>query len=115
MGNEVATFAQSWMRIGPLARSAATLNDGDTMITVGPDFTGTDHATLDDDAVGCRFRLDTQRLQPVGHDLDTIRLLDAQLLGTAQGGATLGACRGNEEHGKLVDGQRHGLRECRYP
>ena len=25
MGNEVATFAQSWMRIGPLARSAATL------------------------------------------------------------------------------------------
>ena len=27
MGNEVATFAQSWMRIGPLARSAATLND----------------------------------------------------------------------------------------
>ena len=79
----------------------------DAVIAMRPDFTGADCATFDDNPVRGRFSLDPQRLQAVSHHLDAVRLLDAQLFGTAQRGATFGTGRSYEEHREFVDRQRN--------
>ena len=62
---------------------------------------------LDAHAVGQHRDGQAHGGQTVGHHLDAVGFLHAQLFGPAQLGHALGAGRGNEERRELVDGQRH--------
>ena len=46
-------------------------------------------------------------VEPVGHDLDAVALLDPQFLGPGQHRLALGAGGGDEQRRELVDGERH--------
>ena len=62
---------------------------------------------LNTHAVGQYFRFDPQRMQAVGHDLNAVTFLDAQLFGTGHHGFAASTGGGHEDRGKLIDGQRH--------
>ena len=64
-------------------------------------------AAPDPGAVGELFHVYAQCTKAVGHDTDTVSFLVAQLAGTPDNGLPGREGRGDEDHGKLVDGQRN--------
>src|SRR5690606_7990941 len=104
-GGDVGAVVNADRRRG--AQRGDAEGHGDAVIAVGPDVAAADRAAVDDDAVRGRFGLYAQRLQTIGHDLNAVGFLDAQLLGATQHGAPFGAGGGDEQHREFVDGQRH--------
>ncbi len=77
------------------------------MITAAINLPATNRTTLDDHAVRCRLRVDTKRVQTIGHDLDTIAFLDPQLFGAGQYRAAFSAGSSNKQRREFINRQRH--------
>src|SRR5688572_11657356 len=65
--------------------------------------------TFDHNAIRCGIRGYSKFAQAVGHYLDTVAFLHPQLLRSTQYRFALRAGRGDEQHRKLIDRQRHQL------
>mgnify|MGYP001824566717 CR=1 FL=1 len=83
---------------------------GNAVVAMAVDSAAVDCTAVDDHAIGCGLGRDTQRTQTIGHHLDTVAFLDAQLGSTAQHRAPLGTGGGNENYREFIDRQRHQLR-----
>src|SRR5690606_27125821 len=70
---------------------------GDAVIVMGLNHAAAELASDNDDAVRCRRRLDSQRMQSVSHYLNAVAFLDAQFFGAAQNRSPLGTGRSDKQ------------------